>query len=505
MSVITPTIAPTLKQHECWQALQDFEVKISCGKCTDPLECEECRFLIFIGFGGGAGGGKSWLGCEWNLTNAYRYPGMKSFIGRDELKRITQSTLITWNKVCKFHNIPAEDWRYNGQNNFIEFFNGSRIDLLDLALKPSDPDYERLGSLEYTFGWIEEAGEVKFKAFDVLKSRVGRHMNKEFRIPPKMLLTFNPNKGWLYREMYKPFKEGKLPVEYAFIRSLYRDNPHTSAHYGKMLGLIKDQATKARLKEGNWEYAGDTSVLMDYDSINDLFTNVPLYSNEIYMTVDIARFGKDKSVATIWRGMHAKRIFTKTKSSIPETTNWIREMEILYRVPRSHVCVDEDGVGGGVVDLLPGCVGFVGNSSPRDYDEEEVEETDTTHTEGRKPNYANLRSQCYFMFADEVNEHRAAILEYEVDESDPDDKKLILEPQDKEDIVQELEAIKAKDPDNDKKLAVIAKEDIKEAIGRSPDFSDSLSMRMIFELEKPKQKTHKAKTYRPKVRSRSRA
>ncbi len=104
-------INPTIKQGVAWIRLLDKKTK-------------------FILFGGGAGGGKSWLGCEWLIFNCLKYPGTKWFIGREELKRIMISSYVTFIKVCKFHNIPEGTWKLNGQYNYIEFYNGSRIDLL---------------------------------------------------------------------------------------------------------------------------------------------------------------------------------------------------------------------------------------------------------------------------------------------------------------------------------------------------------------------------------------
>jgi phage terminase large subunit len=52
-------------------------------------------------------------------------------------------------------------------------------------------------------------------------------MNTEFGLLPKIGLTANPSKNFLYRLFYKPWKSGTLPEQYAFIRSLYGDNPHT--------------------------------------------------------------------------------------------------------------------------------------------------------------------------------------------------------------------------------------------------------------------------------------
>jgi len=51
----------------------------------------------------------------------------------------------------------------------------------------------------------------------------------------------------------------------------------------------------------------------------------------------------------------------------------------------------------------------------------------------------------------------------------------------KEKIIQELEQVKQKSVDNDGKKGVMPKDKVKALIGRSPDFSDCLAMRMIFE------------------------
>lgn len=111
---------------------------------------------VEILYGGAAGGAKSWTGAVWLLFMCLCYPGTKWFVGRAELKRITQSTFLTFKRVCTMYGVPDELWNFNGQLNYIQFYNGSRIDFLDLQLKPSDPLYERYGSIEFTGGWIEE-------------------------------------------------------------------------------------------------------------------------------------------------------------------------------------------------------------------------------------------------------------------------------------------------------------------------------------------------------------
>lgn len=431
-------LKPEWKQHLAYEALR-----------------EEGVDTVF--FGGGAGGGKTWWLCEKSLINCLRYPGYKTFLGREELKRLMQSTFVTFTKVCKFHNVPEGTWKLNGQYNYIEFTNGSRIDLLDLKLLPTDPLYERFGSLEFTDGNIEEAGEIAFLAYDVLKTRIGRHMNTEFDLKPTMSITGNPKKNWTYKLFYKPFKEGTLPSNMRFIQSLYTDNKHTADSYGKQLAGVTDKATKERLMYGNWEYDDDPATMMNFDAITDIFTNtVP--EGQKYITADIARFGSDKTVIMVWNGLTAYKIVTKRKQGIDDTKADIRQIAQEEGVPYSNIIADEDGIGGGVIDGMPGIKGFVANRIP-------FEDKNTEKPE----NYQSLKAQCTYKLAEYVNNHKIAVR--------TEDSSV------KEYLTEELEQIKTKDSDKDGKLKIIGKEEIKEIIGRSPDYSDNLMMRMFFEFE----------------------
>ena len=449
------TIKPTFKQQDCWNKLRD--------KTTQ-----------FILFGGGAGGGKSWVGCEWLLTMCIAFPGSKWFVGRNELKRIMKSTFITFGKVCKLHSIPSSAWKLQSTYNYIEFWNGSRIDLIDVAYKPADPMYERFGSEEYTGGWLEEVGEIKGKAFDVLKSRIGRHMNKEFDLYPKILLTCNPKKNWVYFDFYKKWKVGELPDDSCFIQSLYNDNPYTADTYGEILGKIKDKALRERLKNGLWEYEDDDASLMEYENILNIFTkiHIPDPDEQFYLSVDVARFGRDKAAFVLWHGWFIKKVWYYNKSS----TNFLEEKIISvakqFHIPRGNIVIDQDGVGGGVVDHLPGVYAFVnGGRAVEEFDDEKKyrdQETD-------KFFYKNLRSQCYDRLSDYVND---GIIGCYKD----------IDPEIRNWIIEELEAIKKKDvDDNEKKFQIISKDDIKDSIGRSPDFSDAIMQRCVFGLGMPRE------------------
>ena len=70
---------------------------------------------------------------------------------------------------------------------------------------------------------FEEGGEIDFRAYDVLKTRIGRHLNKELGIRPTMVLTANPKKNWLYNMFYRTLEEWHLsPSRYVkFIQARY--------------------------------------------------------------------------------------------------------------------------------------------------------------------------------------------------------------------------------------------------------------------------------------------
>ena len=355
-------------------------------------------------------------------------------------------------QIAKMQGLESgKHYKFNAQSSTIDIPNGSTILLKDLYSYPSDPNFDELGSLEITDAFIDEANQVDDKARNIIKSRI-RFQLDDNDLVPKILYTCNPAKNWTYSEFYKPQQDGSIPNNRRFISSLIDDNPFISKHYKENL-LTLDSVSKARLLLGEWEYSNDPSQLIDYEKILDCFTNtfVPIGSN--YITCDVARFGNDSTVIGVWNGFRVKMHQFNGKSVV-EVAELIKNLALEHNVPTSNIVVDEDGVGGGVVDILR-CKGFVNNSSPL--------ENPITH---KKENFDNLKSQCYFKLADMVNKAEIYI------QADGKQKQLIIE---------ELEQVKQKSVDNDAKKGIIPKDKVKQYIGRSPDFSDCLAMRMIFE------------------------
>jgi phage terminase large subunit len=437
---------PTEKQFKAFEILQDKET-------TELL------------YGGAAGGGKTHLGCVWIAYGCLAYSGSRWLMGRAVLKHLKASTLLTFFDVLKTWGLKSEkDYIYNQMDGIIKFFNGSEVFLRELSTDPSDPEFDKLGSTEYTGAFIDECSQVSTKAKTITMSRI-RYRLDEFKLLPKLLLCSNPTKNFLYHEFFIPFKNNQLPNYRKFLSALVTDNSYISKHYIENLKKM-DRASKERLLYGNWQFDDDPSRLFEYENLVNMFTNdfVLKKESERFMTVDVARAGRDKTVIMLWRGFYIEKIIERSKQMTDATEREINELCKVHSIPRSHVAVDEDGVGGGIIDHLSGIRGFVNNSKPFERAKSPVHKLAVY-------NFGNLKSQCYFALADAVNANTIGIY-----------RDVPVEI--KEKILEDLEQIKKKDPDKDGRIYVTPKDIIKENIGRSPDFGDCMMMRMLFEVAK---------------------
>ena len=416
---------------------------------------KECLKYLFdnktkeVLFGGAAGGGKSWVGVSYLILMATKYPKTRYLMGRSKLDALKKTTLNTFFEVCVAWNLKAiEHYTFNGSSNVITFYNGSEIILKDLFLYPSDRNFDSLGSLEITSAFIDEANQITEKAKNVVASRL-RYKLDENGLIPKMLMTCNPAKNWVYSEYYRPSKDKTIKPYRKFIQSLVGDNTYISKHYEKQLFEL-DELSKQRLLYGNWEYDVTNDSLIEYDAILSLFNQKGIDGDK-YITCDVARFGADKTVIMYWQGLHLRYVRTLLKSAVNDVVDEIKKLQQENQVNLTNIIVDEDGVGGGVKDYLR-CKGFVNNARAL-----------------KNENYQNLKTQCYYKLADLINKGHIGI-----SCSDVNVKNYIIE---------ECEQVRTKDADKDNKLQIIQKDTVKGILGRSPDYSDALAMRMYYEID----------------------
>jgi len=436
-------------------------------KQSKALRILEDGQTIELYYGGAAGGGKSALGCFWQIKQRLKFPGSRGLIGRAVLKTLKETTLQTFFEVAKkqelkrgvhFDLTTAQDKEHP---NCLVFVNESIIFLKDLYAYPNDPDFDELGSLEITDGFIDESPQVTAKAKGIVRSRIRFQLDK-FGVVPKLLMTGNPSKGWAYSEFYRPNKTGEIRPDKKFIQALPNDNPYLPKSYiDSLMGL--DKNSRERLLYGNWEYDDNPNALCEFDNILALFQNDHVkLDGEKYITADIARFGSDKAIILVWYGWAVVEIHVFAKSSMTDIQDCINAMRSKHKIPKHYCIADEDGIGGGIVDNC-GIVGFVNNSAP-------VEEEGKAGVMEKK-NYSNLQAQCIYKLADKINENSIFV-------------QAELSDQWRGEIIEEMEAIESYKSDTDGKLKIVPKEKVKEKIGRSPDWRDAIMMRVYFELKK---------------------
>lgn len=218
------------------------------------------------------------------------------------------------------------------------------------------------------------------------------------------------------------------------------------------------------------EYVDNAGALFRYDSLIDIFSNTLVKQDSKYLIVDIADDGSDKTIFSFWEGLEEYRREEFDRLNTESIIARIREYSSADRIPYSHIAVDAIGVGAGVASssFLDGIIGYKSSYQAIKTDLNIVRLPNISYT-GDIPlvsDYKNLRSQCIFTLADLVNNHKIASK---------------VTGRQKEQLIEELATYQDASLGDGKRMAT-PKEDVKVAIGRSPDASDTWIMRMYFVL-----------------------
>ena len=442
----------------------------------NPRQIEAAEFWVDdvteeILYGGAKGGGKSYLGASLIFGDALIYPGTHYFIARKERIDLVNYTTPTIREVFTNWGLKFEDYAtFNSQTNCYTLHNGSKVFMIACKREPSDPMFERFGSMQITRGWIEEGGEVEESAKANLWLSIGRWKNEEYKLKKKLLITANPKKGWMKRDFVDLWKQNLLPKNRQFVQAFSTDNKYLTEDYIDTLRNEKDQVRRQRLFMGDWEYDEDKDSLISFDALSDTFNNTIVKDNQKYMTVDVARLGQDSTVFTFWDGLELYRVERFQKQDTERTKQVLKDYAASEKIPFSNIIVDEDGIGGAVVDGLFGIKGFVANSTPLPTTSQirgklrQVESYLTPRT-----NFANLKAQCAYKLAELIQERKVAFRAVEY----------------RNEIIEDLTALlRAKSIDTDSKMAIKSKQDVKIDIGHSPDIGDAIIFRAYFELKR---------------------
>ena len=231
----------------------------------------------------------------WLVSCCLRFSDFRAVIARKTLKSLKESTWNTVRAVVKNWGL-AEDVHYKVNNlaGTLQFWNGSVILMLEMADLPSDPHFERFGSIEVSAVGVDECSEISQRAIEVLFSRIRWRVHETLGVS-KMLMTTNPTTNWI-RGRFVQDDDGNKVIpregEYYVPFSVF-DNPDIAFRqtYEAALNKISDQATKERLLYGNWDYveANDMAIYNRFDGSRHL---VPNLKEQVY--------DPSKPLITVW-------------------------------------------------------------------------------------------------------------------------------------------------------------------------------------------------------------
>lgn len=423
-------------------------------------------------------GWKTQLWCFWIISQCFANPWSRWLVCRALKTTLRDSTINNFWNCLRDLEITDSSYHWDNTKMVLTFKNWSTVLFRWLEYAPSDPMYENiLQWLELTWAWFDEATEMPEIAYTTTRFTRIRH-KCDYLGCPKVLLTCNPNRtSYIYTMFYKPFvlwTLDQIKEKACFIKALPTDNPRLDSSYIQSLLNNPNPVSVQRMYYWNWEYDDNPWLLFDYTLIERLFY-WDVYNNPetYYLSIDPARKGRDKTVIWLWKWLELVdvREWVQPPEEYKEfpfryTNIVIKDLKRKYDIPNYCIVIDSDGCGGWIADEYPWCVNMINNASP--IQPKVTRDRRNKHEALNRVNYANLKTQVY----------------YKLQEFALTDKVKIKTPERYKQIIQEeLGIIAQKDIDKDWKIALISKSDMKAIIWRSPDFSDMIAYRMIFEIQ----------------------
>lgn len=330
-------------------------------------------------------------------------------------------------------------YKINESNLIITCPNGAQIHFKS-AEKPDNLYGEDVYSIVF-----DEAPRGRVEAWYALRSTITATKGVM-----KMIGNFKGIANW----MHKLKEKANSDPEYSYFKiTAWQAVKEGILDESEVMQAKSDLPAKIFKELYEAEASEDEGQLIMNESILKLFQDNKIEDGIKYITGDIARLGKDKTVLMVWSGWKVIEVVEIAVSKVNESVDAINKLIEKYNVNKRNVIVDEDGVGGGVKDYVK-CEGFMNGSKPVEIKSEPVM-------------FANLKTQCYYKLSEKINMNECQVqCEEHIELA----------------LSEELEMVRlAKEPDTTK-ITLMSKDEIKKKIGRSPDYSDTLMMRMYFEL-----------------------
>jgi hypothetical protein len=125
------------------------------------------------------------------------------------------------------------------------------------------------------------------------------------------------------------------------------DNP---IYRARVLGEFPDQGEDTLISLSDLEAAAQRWAAGRESGTTETTENPPEPPEEVVLAVDVARFGSDRSVILRRQGNRVEEVRTFRDMDTMQLTGWVASA--IRETSPERVCVDEIGVGAGVVDRL---------------------------------------------------------------------------------------------------------------------------------------------------------
>lgn len=229
-----------------------------------------------------------------------RFSDIRAVVARKTLKSLKGSTWNTIKKVCKEWGLKeGVHYKINNLDGTLTFWNDSVIIMQEMVDLPSDPNFERFGSSEFTIAFIDEVSEISERAVEVLFSRLRWRTAETFKTA-RMMMSTNPCITWV-RSRFVQDDEGN-PITCregeAYVPFSVFDNPDVQfvQTYVAALNKITDKATRERLLYGNWDFV-DSNIMAAYWNFDGQTHLIEKLSEKVYDPMKPIISGWDFNVA----------------------------------------------------------------------------------------------------------------------------------------------------------------------------------------------------------------
>ena len=249
--------------------------------------------VMFTGYGGAKGGGKSWALRNLFEAKCLKYPGINCLLMRQTYKDVYENQIqFIEQDLRPFLELKGSARVIHNQEKHAFLFpNGSR---LKYGYCACDNDLKQYQGMSYDLIGIDEATQFTYDVFLTLAATLRGGIDQK-----GMFLTCNP--GGIGHEWVKRIfvdgilDEGQRKEDFKFIRALASDNMFNGEHYFRMLDQYPEPLRSA-YRDGDWNtYIGQFFPEWDNEKLTvDPFPIPPYWT--ISMAID---YGLD-TFAPVW-------------------------------------------------------------------------------------------------------------------------------------------------------------------------------------------------------------